>query len=433
MRENLSSDYQILQAGNKEGALKALRRDHPEVVVLDLGLPPSPNLADQGIETLDEIKRRSPKTKVVIISGQGAQEAGPEAIEHGAYDFLTKPVDSVVLRNVLSRCFYIADLDRMTPPSPKKRNTVESYEGIIGECDQMRSLFKLTGKVAKTDAPVMILGESGTGKEMIAKAIHNRSAFAEGPFIPINCSAIPENLLESELFGHERGSFTGADQKKVGKIEQAQGGTLFLDEIGDVPLNVQVKLLRFLQEKYIERVGGTAQIPISTRILAATNVDLKKAISEGKFREDFYFRLAVVELEMPPLRERGQDVICLAKSFLDKYSVEAGNPKLKLSSEALTLIETYSWVGNVRELQNRIRRAAILAENDEIGPEDLQITPSENPVHCSTLKEAKENLERDMITAALKKHRKNITAAAADLGISRPTFYEMMDRLSIDR
>ncbi|MDQ8201277.1 PEP-CTERM-box response regulator transcription factor [Pelagicoccus enzymogenes] len=432
MRWSLGTDYEIFQAGNREGAIQQFKENTPPVVLLDLGLPPRPNLVDEGMNTLAEIVQIAPKTKVIIISGQGERENALEAIGRGAYDFMSKPVDTDELQLVLKRCYYVADLERDYVSMQRKLNE-DAFEGMLGTSEPIQKVFNLVRKVATSDAPVMILGESGTGKEMVANAIHNRSSKADGPFVAINCSAIPESLLESELFGHEKGSFTGADSTRVGKIEQADGGTLFLDEIGEVPLNVQVKLLRFLQESYIERVGGREQIPVKARIVAATNADLKKGMEDGTFREDFYFRLSVVELNLPPLRERGEDIDFIATSFLKRFAAEAGNGGLSFSSAALKAIRAYPWSGNVRELQNRVRRAAIMAEGNKVAPEDLQLPSDRKLPSGTTLKEAREALEKEMIEAALKKHKNKVTAAAAELGISRPTFYELLDRLGIKR
>jgi len=432
MRWSLGSDYEILQAGNREGALKEFSARRPAVVLLDLGLPPRPNLVDEGMETLAEVLLMDPKAKVIVVSGQGERENALEAIGRGAFDFMSKPVDTDELQLVLKRCFYVADLERDYLEMQRKVSE-ESFEGILGTSDSMQKLFVLVKKVAVSDAPVMVLGESGTGKEMIASAIHKRSSFSAGPFVPINCSAIPEGLLESELFGHEKGSFTGADSTRAGKIEQADGGTLFLDEIGEVPLNVQVKLLRFLQENYIERVGGREAIPVQTRIVAATNADLKKRMAKGAFREDFYFRLAVIELSVPPLRDREGDIDYLATSFLGRYAAEAGKGKLAFSAAALKAMRSYPWPGNVRELQNRVKRAAIMAEGKKAAVEDLQLPSDAVVPTATTLRQAREILEREMIQAALRKHNNKVTGAAAELGISRPTFYELLDRLGIKR
>lgn len=308
----------------------------------------------------------------------------------------------------------------------------------------MEEVFKIVGKVAKATAPVLILGESGTGKEMIANAIHRRSPFKNKPFIAINCNAIPENLIESELFGYEKGSFTGANTQKIGLIETAAGGTLFLDEIGDLPSPVQVKMLRFLQEKRIQRVGGRQEIEVDVRVLAATHVDLTKAIEQGRFREDLYFRLAVVTCKLPPLRERGDDVVLLAQDFLKRFGKQNGRENLSFEPQALKAIARYPWPGNVRELQNRIQRAVIMADSRRICCEDLEIensTGSRETGPPSTadlpqgvgLKEARESLERELVSQALERNYRNVSAAAKELGVSRPTFYELMNKLGISK
>ena len=433
MRWSLADDYDISQAGNREGAITQFKEIRPPVVLLDLGLPPCPNLTDEGLATLAEIVELAPKTKVIIISGQGERENALEAIGRGAYDFMSKPVDNEILRLVLKRCFHVAQLESEYV-NIQRQVASDSFEGMLGTSEPMERVFNLIRKVATTDAPVMILGESGTGKEMVASGIHNRSSRKHETFVPINCSAIPESLLESELFGHEKGAFTGADSMRIGKIEQANGGTLFLDEIGDVPLSVQIKLLRFLQEGYIERVGGREMIKVDTRIVAATNADLKTAMEEGKFREDFYFRLAVVEIELPPLRERAEDIDFLATSFLKHFAVEANSPNLSFSPSAVKAIRTHRWSGNVRELQNRVRRAAIMCEGNKVSPADLQIDLNASRFTSgTTLKDDREAVEKELIETALEKHQGKITPAAAELDVSRPTFYELMDKLGIKR
>jgi len=307
----------------------------------------------------------------------------------------------------------------------------EGFEDMLGASPQMHGVFAYIRKVANTTAPVLLLGESGTGKEMVAMAIHRRSSHKGGPFIAINCNAIPENLLESELFGHEKGAFTGAHAQRKGMIESAGEGTLFLDEIGELPAAVQVKLLRFLQEQRFQRVGGRQEIQINTRIIAATNADLKQAVAEAKFREDLYFRLAVVVINLPPLRERVDDVVLLAREFLHKYAAQNGKKNLTFTPEALRAINRHPWPGNVRELQNRVKRAVIMADGKRITEVDLELSSSLNPSGAATLKEARESVERELIQQTLKRHLGKVTSAAAELGISRPTLYELMDKLGI--
>jgi two-component system NtrC family response regulator len=306
---------------------------------------------------------------------------------------------------------------------------------MLGTSPQMQAVFAFIRKVAGTNAPVLLLGESGTGKEMAATAIHRRSARKDGPFVAINCNAIPENLLESELFGHEKGAFTGAHIQRKGLLETASGGTLFLDEIGELPPAIQVKLLRFLQEQRLQRVGGRQEIQVNTRIVAATNSDLKQLIENGKFREDLYFRLAVVTIRLLPLRERGDDIVLLAREFVQRYSTQSGRTKLVFAPDALRAMTRYSWPGNVRELQNRVKRGVIMAEGSRVTAKDLELEPDQGVESspANTLREAREHIEREMIEQALKRNSGKITSAAAELGISRPTLYELMEKLGIDK
>ena len=323
------------------------------------------------------------------------------------------------------------------------------FEGMLGGSEVMQEVFKTVIKVAKSNVPVLILGESGTGKEMVANAIHRRSSFKAGPFVAINCNAIPENLIESELFGYEKGSFTGANSQRVGLVETAAGGTLFLDEIGDLPPPIQVKLLRYLQEKRIQRVGGRLEIEVEARVLAATHVDLAKALAAGRFREDLYFRLAVVACKLPPLRDRGEDILLVARDVLKRFGVQHGRDALEFSSSALQAIMRHYWAGNVRELQNRIQRAVVMADEREITEMDLELVTSVYPASClaesdgprhrngahisQSLKQAREHLERDMVAVAIEQHGGNVSSAAKALGISRPTFYELLNKLGISR
>ena len=309
----------------------------------------------------------------------------------------------------------------------------DSFEGLLGTGSRMQIVFDAIRKVATTDAPVLILGESGTGKEMTARAIHQRSARKNGPFVAINCSAIPESLIESELFGHEKGAFTGAHAQRKGRIELSTGGTLFLDEIGEVPLPIQVKLLRFLQEQYIERVGGRQEIAVDTRVIAATNADLKKGMSTGTFREDLFYRLAVVQILLPALRDRDDDIVLLAQSFLQRFAGENGKSNLTFAPDALRAIRQHPWPGNVRELQNRVKRGVIMSEGKRLSAADMELESVGGGQGATTLKEARERLENEMIRNVLRKHNGKITSAAIELGISRPTLYELMDKLGIEK
>jgi len=432
MKWALAQDYEILLAQDRPSALEQFRAAHPAVVLLDLGLPPHPGNPEEGLATLSDVLTQDGATKVVIISGQGEKENALRAIGAGAYDFLGKPVDVEELKLLLKRCFHVAHLEREYRQMQRLLQG-QGFEGMLGTSHRMQQVFDSIRKVATTDAPVLILGESGTGKELAAQAIHRKSARKDGPFIAINCSAIPETLLESELFGHEKGAFTGAHAQLKGRIETAGGGTLFLDEIGEIPLPVQVKLLRFLQQKTIERVGGRQEIQIDARVIAATNADLKKDMADGSFREDLFYRLAVVQIVLPALRARETDIQLLAQSFLQRFAILNGKSGLAFGQEALRAINHHKWPGNVRELENRVRRAVIMAEGKRLTASDLELAEVMAAPQTSTLKDAREALEREMIQQALRKHSGKITAVAAELGVSRPTLYELMDKLGIVR
>jgi two-component system NtrC family response regulator len=341
-------------------------------------------------------------------------------------------VDPGELKLLLKRCFHVAQLER-EHRAMQRQLKEDTFEGMLGNSDPMQSVFASIRKVATTDASVLVLGESGTGKERVALAIHQRSARKDGPFVAINCSAIPESLIESELFGHEKGAFTGAHMQRKGRIESANGGTLFLDEVGEIPLLLQVKLLRFLQEQRIERVGGRQEIQVDVRVIAATNADLKAGMAGGTFREDLFYRLAVVQLALPPLRARGDDILLLAQYFMQQSATQNGKKNLVLGPEAIRALHQHPWPGNVRELQNRIKRAVIMSEGRRLTAQDMELADAGAPATGSSLKDAREALERDMVSEALRKHSGNITSAATELGISRPTFYELMEKLGVQK
>ncbi len=432
MKWALVQDYEVVLAEDRTSALEVFRSKHPMVVLLDLGLPPQPGDPEEGIKTLAEILKLDSLTKVIIVSGQAEHDNALRAVGEGAYDFLSKPAQMEDLKLILKRCFHVAQLER---DYRRIRQTVEAdaFEGMLGTSPPMQEVFAAIRKVATTDAPVLILGESGTGKELAARAVHRRSMRQSGPFIAINCGAIPENLLESELFGHEKGSFTGAHAQRAGRIEHAAGGTLFLDEIGELPPPLQVKLLRFLQEQTIERVGGRKEIHVDARVIAATNADLKVGMEEAKFREDLYYRLAVVVVKLPPLRERGGDVPLLAKVFLKRFAAQNSKEALVFDEQATRALTSYAWPGNVRELENRIKRGVIMAEGSRLTATDLELGAPTSVAAPNTLKEAREALERNLILEALKRHSGKIAPAANDLGVSRPTLYELMEKLGIKR
>ena len=432
MKWGLAQDHEVVLAEDAESALSAFQEHRPSVVLLDLGLPPHPGTPEEGLSVLSEIKSRDQATKVIIVSGQGERGNALQAVGAGAYDFLTKPVDLDELKLILRRAFHVASLEK-DHRELQARMQADTFEGLLGSSPQMQQVFTIIRKVAGSNAPILILGESGTGKEMAALAIHRRSQRKDGPFVAINCSAIPETLLESELFGHEKGSFTGAHAQRKGRIESATGGTLFLDEIGDIPLPIQVKLLRFLQEQRIERVGGRQELQVDARVIAATNVDLKKAIIQGKFREDLFYRLAVVVMSLPPLRERAGDIRLLAQEFLRRNAAASGKEGLVLAKDAIQALETHTWPGNVRELENRVKRAVIMAEGKRVFAEDLELEAADAGGSPLSLKEARETAEREIIMKALRRHMGRIAPAAADLGISRPTLYELMEKLGIGK
>jgi two-component system NtrC family response regulator len=430
MKWALTSEYEVVMAEDQAGAIAAFTDSRPAVSLLDLGLPPRPNDPDEGLKTLSSLLAIDPLAKVIIVSGQGEKHNALRAVGAGAYDFLSKPVDMDELKIVLQRSVYVAELEQEYR-AMQQGLRAETFEGMYGASPQMQSVFGLVRKVAPTSAPVLILGESGSGKEMVAQALHRCSPQRNGPFAAINCSAIPETLLESELFGHEKGAFTGAHTLRKGLVESAAGGTLFLDEIGDIPAAVQVKLLRFLQEKRFQRVGGRQEIHSDARVIAATNVNLKESVRSGTFREDLYFRLAVLVITVPPLRERGDDINLIAREFLNRYGAEHGKRNLAFAPDALRALNLHIWSGNVRELQNRVQRAVIMAEGKRVTAADLELTDALDVLPLQTLKEARENAEREIVLDALRRNKWKITAAALELGISRPTLYELMEKLGI--
>ena len=432
MKWALAADHDISLAEDRTSAVETFRTAQPSVVLLDLGLPPHPGNPEEGLATLSELLAIDRLVKVIIISGQGEKQNALRAIGAGAYDFLVKPVEMEELKFLLKRCLHVVQLEKEYA-AMQQLVQGDSFEGMLGASTQMRPIFESIRKVATTDAPVLILGESGTGKEMAARAIHQKSNRKNGPFIAINCSAIPETLLESELFGHEKGAFTGAHAQRKGRIEMANEGTLFLDEIGEIPLPLQVKLLRFLQDQCIERVGGRQEIQMNTRVVAATNADLKKSMAAGTFREDLFYRLAVVQLTLPPLRERDADVRLLAQFFLNRFAAEAKKTNVSFDQDAIRALNKHTWPGNVRELENCIRRAVIMAEGRRVTAKDLELNASGLGPNVVTLKDAREAVERQMLQQALKKHGGKIAPAAVELGLSRPTIYELMDKLGIIR
>ena len=432
MKWALAQEYEVQLAGDRATALEVFRDQQPLVVLLDLGLPPSPGGPEEGLATLSELIACDRLVKVIIITGQAEKDNALRAIGLGAYDFVSKPVEMEELKILLKRSFHVVQLEREYQ-NMQQRLLGDTFEGMLGTSPQIQDVFAAIRKVATTDAPVLVLGESGTGKEMAALAIHRRSPRKNGPFVAINCSAIPETLLESELFGHEKGAFTGAHVQRPGRIETAANGTLFLDEIGELPALLQVKLLRFLQEQIVERVGGRTKLHIDARIIAATNSDLDKGIKEGRFREDLYYRLAVIVIKLPSLRERAGDIPLLAKALLHKFVAQNTKEPREFSPQALRALVQHSWPGNVRELENRVKRAVIMAGSRQIMPADLELAGGTETMPGRSLKDAREAAEREVITQALLRHGGKISPAAAELGISRPTLYELMEKLGISR
>ena len=433
MKWALASDYQILEALDRSTALAHVRDARPRLVLLDLGLPPDVDGASEGLAILQETLRLTPMAKVIVITGNSDRAKAVVAIESGAYDFIEKPIQLDVLKIVLKRADYLSNLEQDNRALQQQAGQNE-FEELVGNSPKMQDVFRMIHRVGPSDVPVLITGESGTGKELVARAIHRQGVRKGEPFVAINCGAIPETLLESELFGFEKGSFTGAMQQRKGRIESAQGGTLFLDEIGDIPLALQVKLLRFLQDHTIQRLGAKETIAVDTRILAATNVDLKKVISEGRFREDLYYRLCVVMIAVPALSERGSDIILLARTFLTKFAEVEKKPLKGFTPQAVEAMTAYNWPGNVRELENRIKRAVVMAEGRYVTSENLGL----NEAACleeqgSNLRTSRESREKELVRLAMERAEGNVTRAAADLGISRPTLYQLLARYGLKK
>ena len=429
MKWALDPDYEVFLAGDRQSAVEIVRREKPDVVTLDLGLPPAPDGVEEGFLALSNILEQAGSVKIIVITGQGERENALKALGEGAYDFFLKPVRMGELKVVLGRAFYLSRVEAENR-ALQQRVDGQGFESMLGASPGMLDVFAAIRKVAPTKASVLITGESGTGKELVARAIHRLSGRGAAPFVAINCGAIPENLLESELFGHEKGAFTGAHMQRPGRVEAANGGTLFLDEIGELPLNLQVKLLRFVQEQQVVRVGGRDEIRVDARFLSATSMDLKQAISEGRFREDLYFRIAVMNIEVPPLRERGADVLLIANACLQKYAAE-NNKKVKgFTAQALRVLEMYSWPGNIRELENRINRAVIMAEDSRITRKDLELS-SYGRFEGQGLKQAREAFDKEFIGWVLRKHKGRVTSAAEELKVSRTALYELIEKLGL--
>jgi two-component system NtrC family response regulator len=426
-------DFDVLIAGDRQSAITLLRAEEPPVVTLDLGLPPDPDGVSEGFALLDEIMAIKPDTKVIVASGHGARESALRAIQRGAYDFYAKPVDIDAIGLIVRRALHVWKLELenrlLATRAPEDHRVLGR---LITAAPEMVKVARTIERVANTNVSVMLLGASGTGKELLARGLHEASARAKGAFVAINCAAIPENLLESELFGHEKGAFTGAVKTTEGKIEQASGGTLFLDEVGDIPLQLQVKLLRFLQERTIERIGGRRSIEVDTRIVCATHQNLEAMIAEARFREDLYYRLAEIVVRIPGLADRAGDAVLLARAFLSRFSATM-NPAVRgFAPDALAAIDGWGWPGNVRELENRVKRAVIMADTKLITAADLDLAePGATEDQTLNLKSAREATDRRMIRHALARSEGNITSTARLLGISRPTLYDLLKQYDL--
>ena len=431
LKWGLSKDYEVFTAPDPENTLRFLKKEHPAVITLDLGLPPKPDDGVIGLRLLGEILKIDPLIKVIVITGNTEKEDAIKAVQMGAYDIYYKPIDMDEIKVILSRAFHMQSLERENIELQKKLEDDNRFGSLIGQSPGMQGVFGTIRKVANSDIPILVIGESGTGKELVSKSIHYRSDRKENPFVAINCGAIPENLLESELFGHEKGSFTGAYIQQKGKVEFAHKGTLFLDEIGELSPALQVKLLRFLQDHTIERIGGRESIRVDARIIAATHKDLLKAIQNGSFREDLYYRLSVVTIHIPPLRDRGHDILLLAKYFFHRFSHETKRKFKGFDEDALSAIMAYEWPGNIRELENKIKRAVIMGEGPWIKPQDLDLEHPAMPARELSLKKAREGAEIEVIKQALEKYSGNITRAAAEMGVSRPTLHDLMKKYGI--
>jgi two-component system NtrC family response regulator len=422
--------YDVYTAEDRPSAIAELRRHEPTVILQDLGLPPQPEGVEEGLLTLAETLKLAPHTKVIVVTGNGDQENAVTAVAQGAYDFYEKPVDTDTLKLLVDRAFNISELEAENRKLQSQVNE-SPLDGIIAASEGMLAVCRMIEKIAPTDVTAFLLGESGTGKELLARALHRLSPRADNKFVAINCAAIPENLLESELFGHEKGAFTGAHKRTLGKIEIASGGTLFLDEIGDMPPSLQAKMLRFLQERVIERVGGREEIAVDVRVVCATNYNPEELIKEGAFREDLYYRVSEITINIPPLRDREEGRLILARNLLQKYSRQHARAINGFSDDAVQAIESYLWPGNVRELENKIKGAVIMADGKFVTATDLGIAADEGEVESLNLREVRQRAESKAIRVALTKCYGNISKAAELLGITRPTLYDLLSKYGL--
>jgi two-component system NtrC family response regulator len=420
-------EYDVVLAGCRKTAIDAVRRHEPLVVLQDLGLPPDADGVEEGFASLCEILALAPATKVIVVTGHHETGNAMRAIAMGAYDFCEKPVDTATLDQVVKRAFHIYGLEEQN--RRLQRALRAPLDGMIASDPAMLSICDTLERVAPTDVTCLILGESGTGKEVLSRAIHRLSPRCENPFVAINCAAVPENLIESELFGYERGAFTGATKRTLGKVEQANSGTLFLDEIGDMPLSLQSKMLRFLQEREIERLGGSQSIAVDISVVFATNKNVEAMVAEGSFREDLYYRISEIVISIPPLRDRQGDLVILARHLLHKFSAEHGKHAVIFHPDAISAMESYEWPGNIREMENKVRRAVIMASGKTISAEDLGLAEGDGtPLN---LKQIRVEAERAAIDKALALCDGNYSAAAKLLGVSRPTLYDLIKKHQI--
>ncbi len=422
--------FMLSFAADRGETISAFKAEQPDLVSLDLGLPPHADGAEEGLQALTQIMKAAPDTKVVVLTGNGDRENAIRAVQLGAFDYHQKPIQLNELKVVLQRAAYLQTLEADADQQQLAREAATRFEDILGTTPAMREIFAVMMRVAKTDVTVLIQGESGTGKELVARAIHANSPRRSRPFVAINCGAIPETLLESELFGHEKGAYTGAHIQRNGKLELVNGGTLFLDEIGEMSVPLQVKLLRFLQEREIERVGGREVLHVDARIIAATNKDLKVERQAGRFREDLFYRLSVVNMKLPPLRDRGEDIVLIANALLQKTS-KTHRRKIRFGSSALAAITHYPWPGNIRELENTVERAVIMAKGKLIEAGDLGIETTDAP-DLASLKQTRDRAEREAVVDALVKAHGNISQAARLLGVSRPTFHGLIAKYEVN-
>ncbi|MCM2681460.1 PEP-CTERM-box response regulator transcription factor [Echinimonas agarilytica] len=427
------TDFEVVLASDRNTAIAALRRYEPKVVTLDLGLPPDETNASEGLATLKEILELAPATKVIVITGNDDKENSLKAIAIGALDFYQKPIDGDTLNTIVSRAFFVSGIEE---ENERLKGSSLDDNGFIGNSPQVQQVSRMVERIAPTEVTTLLLGESGTGKEVLARAIHERSPRKDKPFIAINCASIPETLLESELFGFEKGAFTGAHKQTKGKIECADGGTLFLDEIGDMPYPLQAKILRFLQEKIIERLGGRQEIAVDVKVICATHQNLQGMVSEKSFREDLFYRISEITINIPPLRERGEDVLLLSRAFLQSFSKQFGRNITSFSDDAIQALMTHSWPGNIRELQNKIKSAVIMADGKQVSSFDLALIPKqgeESQTLALNLRQVREDAEKSAIRKAISIAAGNMSKAAELLGVTRPTLYSLMDKYSIQK